>query len=44
MCPIFFKLQIFFSSNMIIYYLFIYFCDVAKMVIIHKNIVTFRYI
>jgi len=42
-CTIFVELQVFIFPNMIKYYLFIYFCNVAKMVIIHKKIAIFGY-
>jgi hypothetical protein len=39
----FYKIISFYFPNMIRYNLLIYFCDVAKMVIIHKKIATFGY-
>jgi hypothetical protein len=42
-CPIFIELQISIFPNMMRYKLFIYFCDVVKMAIIHKKVATFGY-
>jgi len=42
-CLIFVELQHFIFPNMIRCKLFIYFCDVVKMVIIHKKIAIFGY-
>ncbi len=36
-------MQVFIFPNMIRYNYFVYFCDVAKMVIIHKKITTYGY-